>query len=104
MAVRTLKPTSAGRRFQTMLTFDEITKTRPEKALVVTKKRSGGRNALGRITTRHIGGGHKRKIRLIDFRREKFGVAAKVGGVEYHPEPDPRIAPPPSPRAHQRSN
>jgi large subunit ribosomal protein L2 len=92
MAVRTLKPTSAGRRFQTVLSFDEITKTRPEKALVVTKKRTGGRNALGRITTRHIGGGHKRKIRLIDFRREKFGVPAKVVAIEYDPNRSARIA------------
>src|SRR5215468_5257956 len=92
MAVRTLKPTSAGRRFQTMLTFDEITKTRPEKALVVTKKRTGGRNSLGRITTRHIGGGHKRKIRLVDFRREKFGVPARVAAIEYDPNRSAGIA------------
>jgi large subunit ribosomal protein L2 len=92
MAVKTLKPTSAGRRFQTMLTFDEITKTRPEKGLVVTKKRSGGRNAQGRITTRHIGGGHKRKLRLIDFRREKFGVPATVAAIEYDPNRSARIA------------
>jgi len=92
MAVRTLKPTSAGRRFQTILTFDEITKVGPEKSLVVTKKRSGGRNALGRITTRHIGGGHKRKIRLVDFRREKFGVPAKVAAIEYDPNRSARIA------------
>jgi large subunit ribosomal protein L2 len=75
-----------------MLSFDEITKTRPEKGLVVTKKRSGGRNAQGRITTRHIGGGHKRKIRLIDFRREKFGVPAKVAAIEYDPNRSARIA------------
>ena len=92
MAIRILKPTSAGRRFQTILAFDEITKTRPEKGLVVTKKRTGGRNALGRITTRHIGGGHKRKIRLIDFRREKFGVPAKVAAIEYDPNRSARIA------------
>ena len=92
MAVRTLKPTSAGRRFQTVLSFDEITKTRPEKALVVTKKRSGGRNSQGRITTRHIGGGHKRKIRAVDFRREKLGVPAKVAAIEYDPNRSARIA------------
>ena len=92
MAVRTLKPTSAGRRFQTILAFDEITKVGPEKSLVFTKKRSGGRNSLGRITTRHIGGGHKRKIRLIDFRREKFGVPAKVAAIEYDPNRSARIA------------
>ena len=92
MAVRTLKPTSAGRRFQTILNFDEITKVRPEKALVVTKKRSGGRNSQGRITTRHIGGGHKRKIRMVDFRREKFGVPAKVAAIEYDPNRSAHLA------------
>jgi large subunit ribosomal protein L2 len=92
MAVRTLKPTSPGRRFMTLATFDEITKTTPEKGLVVTKKRSGGRNALGRITTRHIGGGHKRKIRLVDFRRDKVGIPAKVAAIEYDPNRSARIA------------
>ncbi len=92
MAVRTLKPTSAGRRFQTILAFDEITKVRPEKALVDTKKRSGGRNSQGRITTRHIGGGHKRKIRAVDFRREKLGVPAKVAAIEYDPNRSAHLA------------
>jgi large subunit ribosomal protein L2 len=76
----------------TLSTFDEITKTTPEKRLVVTKKRSGGRNALGRITTRHIGGGHKRKIRLVDFRRDKVGIPAKVAAIEYDPNRSARIA------------
>jgi large subunit ribosomal protein L2 len=92
MAVKTLKPTSAGRRFMTILSFEEITKTTPEKALVVTKKRTGGRNAQGRITTRHIGGGHKRKIRLVDFRREKHGIPAKVAAIEYDPNRSARLA------------
>jgi large subunit ribosomal protein L2 len=92
MAVRTLKPTSPGRRFMTLLTFDEITRTQPEKSLTVTKKRTGGRNAQGRITTRHIGGGHKRKIRIVDFRREKLGIPAKVASVEYDPNRSARIA------------
>ena len=92
MPVKTLKPTSAGRRFATVLTFDEITKTRPEKRLVFTKKRSGGRNAQGRITTRHIGGGHKRRIRIVDFRREKFGIPAKVAAIEYDPNRSARLA------------
>ena len=91
MGIRTLKPTSAGRRFQTILDFDEITKVRPEKSLVVTKKRTGGRNSLGRITTRHIGGGHKQKIRLVDFRREKLGVPARAA-IEYDPNRSARIA------------
>jgi large subunit ribosomal protein L2 len=92
MAVRTLKPTSPGRRFMTLLTFDEITRTQPEKSLTVPKKRTGGRNAQGRITTRHIGGGHKRKIRIVDFRREKLGIPAKVASVEYDPNRSARIA------------
>jgi large subunit ribosomal protein L2 len=92
MAIKTLKPTSAGRRFMTVLSFDEITKTTPEKSLVVTKKRTGGRNAQGRITTRHIGGGHKRKIRLVDFRREKHGIPAKVAAIEYDPNRSARLA------------
>jgi large subunit ribosomal protein L2 len=92
MAVKTLKPTSAGRRFATVLTFDEITKVEPEKRLVFTKKRSGGRNAQGRITTRHLGGGHKRKIRMVDFRRDKVGVPAKVAAIEYDPNRSARLA------------
>jgi large subunit ribosomal protein L2 len=92
MPVRTLKPTSPGRRFMTLLTFDEITKRTPEKRLLVTKKRSGGRNAQGRITTRHIGGGHKRKIRLVDFRRDKAGIPAKVAAIEYDPNRSARLA------------
>ena len=92
MAIKTLKPTSAGRRFMTVLTFEEITKRQPEKRLVVTKKRTGGRNAQGRITTRHIGGGHKRKIRLVDFRRDKHGIPAKVAAIEYDPNRSARLA------------
>src|SRR5262245_46330386 len=92
MPVKILKPTSAGRRFMTVLSFDEITKTTPEKSLVVTKKRTGGRNAQGRTTTRHIGGGHKRKIRLVDFRREKHGIPAKVAAIEYDPNRSARLA------------
>ncbi|MBI3457712.1 MAG: 50S ribosomal protein L2 [Candidatus Rokubacteria bacterium] len=92
MGVKTLKPTSAGRRFMTMPTFDEVTKTWPEKRLSVTKKRTGGRNAQGRITTRHIGGGHKRRIRLVDFRRDKVGIPAKVAAIEYDPNRSARLA------------
>jgi large subunit ribosomal protein L2 len=92
MGIKTLKPTSAGRRFMTLLTFDEITKVGPEKRLTTTKKRTGGRNAQGRITTRHIGGGHKRKIRQVDFRREKVGVPARVAAIEYDPNRSARLA------------
>ena len=92
MGVKTLKPTSPGRRFMTLLTFDDITKTTPEKSLVVTKKRTGGRNAQGRITMRHIGGGHKRKLRLVDFRRDKAGIPARVAAIEYDPNRSARLA------------
>jgi large subunit ribosomal protein L2 len=92
MPVRKYKPTSAGRRFMTVSTFDEITKTEPEKSLVEPLKKSGGRNAYGRITRRHQGGGHKRQYRKIDFKRTKDGVPAKVAAIEYDPNRSARIA------------
>jgi len=92
MAIRRRKPTSAGRRFQTVSTFSEVTKNRPEKSLVVPKTRSGGRNSLGRKTARHRGGGHKQKYRLIDFKRNKDGVIATVAAIEYDPNRNARIA------------
>jgi large subunit ribosomal protein L2 len=76
----------------TLLTFDEITKWTPEKRLLLPKKRSGGRNAQGRITTRHIGGGHKRRIRVVDFRRDKPGIPARVAAIEYDPNRSARLA------------
>src|ERR1700686_4515629 len=92
MAIKSYKPTSAGRRHQTCSTFEEITSTTPEKSLLVTLKKSGGRNSFGRITSRHIGGGHKQKYRIIDFRRDKRGVPAKVASIEYDPSRSARIA------------
>jgi len=92
MAVKKFKPTSAGRRFASVSTFDEITKTEPEKSLVKPLKKSGGRNADGRTTVRHRGGGHKRMYRVIDFKRDKFGIPAKVAAVEYDPNRSARIA------------
>ena len=92
MGVKKLKPTSPGRRFQTVSDFDSITKSKPEKSLLAPKKRSSGRNSYGRITSRHRGGGHKRRYRIIDFRRNKDGVPAKVAGVEYDPNRNARIA------------
>lgn len=92
MALKTYKPTSPGRRFQTGSTFEEITKTKPEKGLLQPLKKSGGRNNLGRMTSRHIGGGHKRKLRVIDFRREKVDIPAKVAAIEYDPNRSSRIA------------
>lgn len=92
MGIKTLKPTSPGRRFQTQLTLEELTRSRPEKSLLEPKRRTGGRNALGRITTRHKGGGHKRRYRLIDFRRDKWGIPATVAAIEYDPNRSARIA------------
>src|SRR2546421_1285562 len=92
MALRKYKPTSPGRRFMTVSTFEEITKTEPEKSLVEPLKRTGGRNVYGRITTRHQGGGHKRRYRIVDFKRRKDGVPAKVAAIEYDPNRSARIA------------
>lgn len=90
--MREYKPTSAGRRFMSVATFEEVTKDRPEKSLISPAKRTGGRNNLGRITTRHVGGGHKRKYRAIDFRRDKLEVAGKVASIEYDPNRSANIA------------
>ncbi len=92
MPVKGYKPTSAGMRFQTHHTFDEITKTRPEKALTKGKPKTGGRNSIGRVTSRFIGGGHKQKYRDIDFKRDKRGIPAKVAAIEYDPNRTARIA------------
>jgi large subunit ribosomal protein L2 len=92
MAVKKTKPTSAGRRFQTVSDFAEITRSEPEKSLLAPKSKTGGRNTHGRVTSRHRGGGHKQQYRIIDFRRNKDGVPAKVAGIEYDPNRNARIA------------
>ncbi|HYS53586.1 MAG TPA: 50S ribosomal protein L2 [Thermoanaerobaculia bacterium] len=92
MAMKSYKPTTPGRRAQTHLGFEEITKTRPEKALTQGKPKTGGRGNLGRVTSRFIGGGHKQRYREIDFRRDKRGIAAKVAAIEYDPNRSARIA------------
>ena len=92
MAIRTRKPTSAGRRFQTVSDFSEITKDRPERSLLAPKSKTGGRNSYGRMTSRHRGGGHKQQYRIIDFKRTKDGVPAKVAAIEYDPNRNARIA------------
>ena len=92
MAIKKFKPTSPGRRFMTTDTFDEVTRSQPERSLVEPVKRKGGRNNNGRITTRHQGGGHKRRYRVIDFKRDKDGVPAKVAHIEYDPNRSARIA------------
>ncbi len=92
MGLKKYKPTSAGRRFQTVSDFSEITSTTPEKSLLEPLSKQGGRNNNGRVTTRHQGGGHKRRYRKIDFKRNKDGVPAKVATIEYDPNRSARIA------------
>ena len=92
MAIRKMKPTSPGTRWMSVPAFTEVTKKRPEKSLIEPLRRTGGRNNTGRITTRHRGGGHKRFYRIIDFKRNKFGMDAKVVSIEYDPNRSARIA------------
>ena len=92
MALRSRKPTSPGRRFQTVSDFSDITKTTPEKSLLAPKPKTGGRNTHGRKTSRHRGGGHKQQYRIIDFRRNKDGIPATVAAIEYDPNRSSRIA------------
>lgn len=92
MAIKKYKPTSPGRRFMTSSTFQEISKKKPEKSLLVPLNKTGGRNRDGLITVRHRGGGHKRMYRIIDFKRNKDGVPAKVAAIEYDPNRSARIA------------
>src|SRR5438132_7715688 len=91
MPLRKRKPTSPGRRFQTVSDFKEITKKEPERSLLAPKSNTGGRNTYGRKTARHKGGGHKQQYRLVDFKRRKDGVPAKVAAVEYDPNRNCRI-------------
>lgn len=92
MAIKKYKPTSPARRFMSVPTFEEITTTKPERSLLVSKNRSGGRNATGRITVRHIGGGNRVKYRVIDFKRNKDNIPAKVLSIEYDPNRSANIA------------
>ncbi len=92
MAVKKYKPTSPGRRHMTGATFEEITKTEPERSLIVPKRKTGGRNVYGRITVRHRGGGNRRHYRIIDFKRDKRGIPARVAAIEYDPNRSARIA------------
>lgn len=92
MPVKTFRPLTPSTRYITIADYSDITKTKPEKALVVTRKKSGGRNAYGRVTARGIGGGHKQKIRLVDFKRNKHGVEATVAAIEYDPIRSARLA------------
>jgi large subunit ribosomal protein L2 len=92
MALRKMKPVTPGTRWMSVSAFTEVTKTTPEKALITPLKKSGGRNNTGRITSRHRGGGHKRFYRIIDFKRNKLGMDAKVIAIEYDPNRSARIA------------
>src|SRR5437867_12135271 len=92
MPVKTFRPLTPSTRYVTIASYDEITKTTPEKRLLQIRKKTGGRNCYGRITTRGIGGGHKQKLRLVDFKRNKFGVEAKVAAIEYDPGRSARLA------------
>jgi large subunit ribosomal protein L2 len=92
MAVKKYKPTTPGQRGMTGYTFEEITKTKPEKALLKPLRKSGGRNVHGRVTVRHRGGGHRRQIRIVDFKRAKRGIPARVAAIEYDPNRTARLA------------
>ena len=92
MAVKIYKPKTPGQRHKTSYTFEEITKTEPERSLLLPLKKKAGRNAYGRITVRHRGGGEKRQIRIIDFKRDKFGIPANVAAIEYDPNRTARLA------------
>lgn len=92
MGIRKLRPVTPGQRFRVAPDFAEITKSKPEKSLVVTLKKSGGRNNVGKMTMRYIGGGHKQKLRLIDFKRNKFNIPATVKAIEYDPSRTARVA------------
>jgi large subunit ribosomal protein L2 len=92
MAIRQYKPTSAGRRFQGVADFSELSDKAPERSLLAPRQRSGGRNAFGRMTSRHRGGGHKRRYRLVDFRRDKDQISARVAALEYDPNRSARLA------------
>jgi large subunit ribosomal protein L2 len=92
MPIKVYKPTSPGRRGMSVTTFDEITRTTPERSLLRPLRKTAGRNAQGRVTVRHRGGGHKRRYRVIDFKRDKFGVPARVDSIEYDPNRSARIA------------
>ena len=92
MAVKIFKPKTNGQRHKTSYTFEEITKTRPERSLIVVKKERAGRNSSGRVTVRHRGGGARRQIRLVDFKRDKMNIPAKVSAIEYDPNRTARLA------------
>ena len=92
MAVKKINPLTPGQRFKVVTTFEDVTSSKPEKSLMKVKKRSGGRNNDGRMTMRYLGGGHKKKYRIVDFKRDKFGIPATINTIEYDPNRTARIA------------
>src|SRR3954469_16238157 len=92
MALKNYRPTTPSRRFTTSVSREDITKDKPEKSLIAGKPKTGGRNSSGHVTSRFIGGGHKQTIRIVDFKRDKAGVPAKVAAIEYDPNRSARIA------------
>ena len=92
MAIKSFKPITPGQRFKTVSDFHQVTTAKPAKSLLSPIKKSGGRNNFGRVTSRHIGGGHKRQYRIIDFKRNKFGIPGTVASIEYDPNRTARIA------------
>ena len=92
MAVRKLNPVTPGQRYKVARSFDEVTRSTPEKSLLLKQKRTGGRNDRGKMTIRHVGGGHKQRYRIIDFKRNKFDIPAKVATIEYDPNRTANIA------------
>src|SRR5436190_17550667 len=92
MPVKTFRPLTPSTRYITIASYDEITKTKPERSLVVIRKKTGGRNHYGRVTSRGIGGGHKQKLRSVDFKRNKHGMEATVAAIEYDPTRSARLA------------
>ena len=92
MGIKKINPLTPGQRFKVVTTFDDVTTSKPEKSLTKVKTRSGGRNNDGRMTMRYVGGGHKRKYRVVDFKRDKFGIPATVKTIEYDPNRTARIA------------
>ena len=92
MALKTFRPLTPSTRYISIASFDEITKTKPEKHLVYTRKKTGGRNCYGRVTSRGIGQGHKQKVRTVDFKRAKHGIEATVVAIEYDPIRSARLA------------
>lgn len=92
MGIKKYKPITPGRRGMTGSTFEEITKTKPERSLIIALRKKGGRNSYGRVTVRHRGGGHKRYIRIVDFKRDKIGIPARVAAIEYDPNRSARLA------------